>query len=86
MELLLGLKFLLLSHILLFSIVGPKSTKGINRISKIERNAMQISEDVMSAITGMMLSDGHIAQPSASGTVGVGSITGNARFIVCAIR
>lgn len=81
MELLLGLKFLLLSHILLFSIVGPKSTKEINRISKIKRNAMQISEDVMSAITGMMLSDGHIAQPSASGTVGVGSITGNARFM-----
>ena len=33
---------------------------------------MQISEDVMSAITGMMFSDGHIAQRS---------ITGNARFM-----
>jgi len=33
---------------------------------------MQISEEVMSAITGMMLSDGHIAQRS---------ITGNARFM-----
>jgi len=27
----------------------------------MERNAMQISVDIMSAITGMMLSDGHIA-------------------------
>jgi hypothetical protein len=35
---------------------------------------MQISEDVMSAITGMMLSDGHIATLKRS-------ITGNARFM-----
>jgi len=56
--------------ILLFAI---RSTKGIKRLSQIERKAIQIGTDVLSAITGMMLSDGHIA---------LRSVTANARFML----
>ena len=40
---------------------AARSTKGIKKLTKDERAAIQIDNGVMSAITGMMLSDGHIA-------------------------
>jgi len=51
---------------------AAKSTKGIKRLTLNERKAINIDTDTMSAITGMLLSDGHIAQRSKSS---------NARFI-----
>ena len=42
------------------------------RLSQIERSAIKINEESLSAITGMMLSDGHIA---------LRSTTSNARFV-----
>ena len=61
--------FDLLIYTLLFA---ARSTKGIKKLSKLEREAIKINVDVMSCITGMMLSDRHIQQRS---------ITGNGRFI-----
>jgi hypothetical protein len=51
---------------------AARSTKGIKKLTKDERADIQIDNGVMSAITGMMLSDGHI-------TLRVLSI--NARFM-----
>jgi hypothetical protein len=51
---------------------AAKSTKGIKRLTVNERKAIKIDTDIMSAITGMLLSDGHIAQRSENS---------NARFI-----
>lgn len=50
-----------------------KSTKGIKRLKLSERKSIKINTDTMSAITGMLLSDGHISQRSK---------TANARFIL----
>lgn len=55
--------------ILLFA---SRSTKGIKILSQIERKAIQIGTDVLNDISGMMLSDGHIA---------LRSVTANARFM-----
>jgi hypothetical protein len=49
-----------------------RSTKGIKRLSKLERYAITINKDTISYLTGMMLSDGHIQKRS---------ISGNGRFI-----
>lgn len=49
-----------------------KSTNGIKRLSKIERNALNIPDDLKEALIGIMLSDGHISRRS---------LTSNARFI-----
>jgi hypothetical protein len=51
---------------------AARSTKGIKKLTKDERADIQIDNGVMSAIAGMMLSDGHI-------TLRVLSI--NARFM-----
>jgi hypothetical protein len=49
-----------------------KSTKGIKRLSKEERNLINIPQEVKDILVGLMLSDGHISRRS---------MTGNPRFI-----
>lgn len=55
-------------YIVLFA---ARSTKGIKRFSKSERAVLNLNDNEMSAVTGMMLSDGHISLRSP---------TANARF------
>jgi LAGLIDADG DNA endonuclease family len=49
-----------------------KSTKGIKRLSKEERNLINIQQEVKDILVGVMLSDGHISRRST---------TSNPRFI-----
>lgn len=54
----LNLKF---NVIYFFSV---KTTKGIKRLSKKERDKIKIDNNTSEALTDMMLSDGHISQIS----------------------
>jgi hypothetical protein len=54
-----------------------KSTKGIKRLSKEERNNINISQEVKDRLVGVMLNDGHISRRS---------ITVNARFFLIKVE
>jgi len=56
---------------MIFILFFVKSTKGIIRLSKIERNAINLPDEIKEALVGIMLSDGHISRRS---------LTCNARF------